>query len=150
MTLWTKQLILTNAYIKIWQLIAECKIFLNYLEIRHNRQRNSIWLVCCWRNKVVQCGSNGKKAIAFPRHCHFFNRQIQALIISKRSLFAIFCHGYKDLAWQSSWWGILFCVYVHIYWSKAVALFSQLLSTIMPERYSAIERRSKYNYMPRV
>ena len=26
-------------------------------------------------------------------------------------------HGYKDLARQSSWWSILFCVYVYIHWS---------------------------------
>ena len=49
-------------------------------------------------------------------------------------------HGYKDLAGQSSWWSILFCVYVYIHWSKAVALFAQFLSSL-PERYSTNERR---------
>ena len=58
-------------------------------------------------------------------------------------------HGYKDLARQSSWWSILFRVYVYIHWSKAVALFAQFLSSLL-ERNSTNKRRPWQNYMPRV
>ena len=67
----------------------------------------------------------------------------------KSNLASDLFHGYKDLAWQSSWWSILFRVYVYIHWSKAVALFAQFLSSLL-ERNSTNKRRPWQNYMPRV
>ena len=65
----------------------------------------------------------------------------------KSNLVSDLFHGYKDLAGQSSWWSILFCVYVYIYWSKAVALFAQFLSSLL-ERNSTNEWRPWQNCMP--
>ena len=79
---------------------------------------------------------------------HSLDRQQLGKFLKSNLVFDLF-HGYKDLAGQSSWWTILFCVYVYIHWSKAVALFAQFLSSL-PERNSTNERRPWQNYMPRV
>ena len=65
MTLWAKQLILRNAFIKIWQLIAECRIFLNYLGIRHNRKGTLFdWFVVDVM-KLFSVGQMEKKLLFF-------------------------------------------------------------------------------------
>ena len=86
-------------------------------------------------------------------HCSFpkpfpWSSTTRPKFLKSNLVFDLF-HGYKDLARQSSWWSILFCVYVYIHWSKAVALFAQFLSSL-PERNSTNERRPWQNYMPRV
>ena len=61
----------------------------------------------------------------------------------------VFCynHGYKNLAKQSSWRSILFCVHDHIHWSKTAAMFTQFLPSLL-ERDSTNEWPPWYHYMP--
>ena len=56
-------------------------------------------------------------------------------------------HGHKNLAKQSSWRSILFCMHDHIHWSKNAAMFTQFLSSLL-ERYSTNEWPPWCHYMP--
>ena len=106
--------------------------------------RNTIWLVI----KIIQSLAHKTRL-----HCSFakpfpWSSTTRPKFLKSNLVFDLF-HGYKDLAGQSSWWSILFCVYVYIHWSKAVALFAQFLSSL-PERNSTNERHPWQNYLPRV
>jgi len=58
-------------------------------------------------------------------------------------------HGYKNLAKQSSWRSILFCVHDHIHWSKTAAMFTQLLPSLLG-RHSTNEWPPWYHNLPRM
>ena len=100
-----------------------------------NISRNSIWLV---KHTKLRLGHKTRLHCSFAKPFPWSSTN-RPNFLKSDLVFELF-HGYKDLAWQSSWWSILFCVYVYIHWSKAVALFAQFLSSL-PERNSTNERR---------
>ena len=64
-------------------------------------------------------------------------------------IFPIFesCHEHQNLTKQSSWRGLLFCVYEHIQWSENAAMFTCLLPALF-ERDSSNEWPPRYHRMP--
>ena len=128
-----------------WRNSQKYRMFIIILSNHQNMSRNTMWLV---NNTEFSLGHTETRL-----HCSFakpfpWSSTNRPNFLKSDLVFELF-HGYKDLAWQSSWWSILFCVYVYIHWSKAVALFAQFLSSL-PERNSTNERRPWQNYMPRV
>ena len=67
----------------------------------------------------------------------------------KPSLFSAFNYGFENLAKQSSWRSILFCVHDHIHRSETAAMFAQLLSSLL-ERDSTDEWPPWYHNLPRM
>ena len=112
-----------------------------------NMSRNSIWLV---NNTVFSLGHK-TRLVHLQSHSLevSWSPTTRGQNFKKVPLASDLFHGHKDLARQSSWWSILFRVYVYIHWSKAVALFAQFLSSLL-ERNSTNKRRPWQNYMPRV
>ena len=99
--------------------------------------RNSIWLA---NNTESSQGHKTRLYYSFAKPFPWYWSSTTRSKFLKSNLLSDLFHGYKDLAGQSSWWSILFCVYVYIHRSKAVALFAQFLSSL-PQRYSTNERR---------
>ena len=128
--------LLPTSYPSFKELINNSRKYRIFFILRSNHQnmsKNSIWLA---NDKEFSLGHKTRV------HCLFAKALIPVIVTTLRShkLDSELFHGYKDLAGQSSWWSILFCVYVSIHWSKAVALFAQFLSSL-PERNWTNERR---------
>ena len=132
--------LLRTSYPSFKELINNSRKYRIFFILRSNHQnmsRNSIWLA---NDKEFSLGHKTRVHCLFAKALMPFIVTTLGSTFLKSKLDSELFHGYKDLAGQSSWWSILFCVYVSIHWSKAVALFAQFLSSL-PERNSTNERR---------
>ena len=97
------------------ELIINSRKYRMFIIIPSNHQnmsRNTIWLV---NNTEFSLRHKTRLPCSFAKPFPWSSTNRPKFL--KRNLVSDLFHGYKDLAGQSSWWGILFCVYVYIHWS---------------------------------